>query len=475
MSQSPCHGSTVARGFLNTVLTCVLLSAIATPSRAAAPANDAFANALSINTHALPFSETVLITEATIESGEYFYCSYSYQTVWYRIAPATDLWLSVSGGGQLGEMTLFRDNGGGLGGLTQIGCTGQGPLAFLAHAGSSYYLQAGAYCCYVYGSISLSVQQVAPPVPVAVFYYNPGDPSTFDNVQFYDQSYDPGQQSIASRRYDFGDGTTSDADTTCCPQHRFGADGDYAVTLTVTTTDGRTGSSTRTVSVRTHDVAISDFRTPQTARVGQTKPITVSVSNTRYPEMVRVELQKGLPGSYYSFQTIGTLEQFVPVRGRNRPTDFAFSYTLSPDDAKLGKLTFKAVAYLLGARDSYAADNEALSPLLRINSPGPVPYSGEVFVNADDLEFGILGVLPNPAHVGTDLAVRLALTVAGAASLQVLDIAGRVVAERDLGVLPPGVHDARVTWSSRPAAGIYWVKLAQAGQGFRVSRVAILD
>ncbi len=474
MSQSQCRGSHVARWILETVLACVLLSALVTASRAAPPANDQFANATTINTNTLPFSQTTLITEATTENGEYFYCSYSYQTIWYRMAPTTDMWLSIYGSGQLGEMTIFRDNGSGLGGLTQLGCTYQGPLTFLAHAGDAYYLQAGAYCCYVYGSISLSVQQVAPPVPVAVFYVNPSDPSSYDYVQFYDQSYDPGQQGIATRRYDFGDGTSTDS--TCCPQHRFAADGDYTVQLTVTTTDGRTGTAERTVSVRTHDVAIRDFRTPQTAHVGQTKQITVSVSNTRYPEMVRVELLKGLPGSnYYPFETIGTLTQFVQARGINRPTDFAFSYTLSPDDAKLGKLTFKAVATLIGSRDAYIADNEALSPLLRMNSIGPVPYSGEVYVNANELEFGILGVLPNPVHGGADLAVRLALATEGAASIQVLDIAGRVVTERDLGVLPPGVHDARVSWSRRPEAGIYWVRLVQAGQGSRVTRVAILD
>ncbi len=473
MSQSPPRGPRVIRSIGVALSTCVLIATLGGTSHAAPPANDNFLNAIAINPNALPFAHTASITEATIEGNEPIACSYTVQTVWYRITPVTDVWLTATGSGSLTNLSVFRDNGGGLSQLSFLTCTSYGTPIFLARAGGRYYFQAGAYCCGVSGTISISVRQVPPPVPVADFGYYPSDPSSFDTIQFYDQSNDPGQQGFATRTWDFGDGTS--ADTTCCPTHRYTSDGDYVVRLTVTTTDGRTASVSRTLSVKTHDVAITNFKVPQTAHLGQTRQLTVSVSNTRYPEMVRVELQRGLPGSNSWFQFIGSSEQFVLARQANRSTDFTFNYTISPGDANVGKVSFKAIAYIVGARDAFSADNEALSLPIRLSRLGPVPYSGEVYANNDELEFALLNVAPNPARAGVELAVRLSLAKEGAAEVQVLDIAGRVVGSRDLGVLPPGVHDARIAWASRPSAGIYWVRLVQEGQGSRVARVAILD
>lgn len=84
--------------------------------------------------------------------------------------------------------------------------------------------------------------------PVVGFYYAPGDPSTSDEIEFYDQSYDPAGGGIASQSWGFGDGATAKG---CCPTHRYAADGTYTLTLTVDTTDGRTASRSREVVVRT--------------------------------------------------------------------------------------------------------------------------------------------------------------------------------------------------------------------------------
>jgi PKD repeat protein len=62
--------------------------------------------------------------------------------------------------------------------------------------------------------------------------------------QFTDLSTDDG--SIASRTWDFGDGTTS---TEANPSHSFAASKDYTVNLTVTDNDGGTNSISATVSV----------------------------------------------------------------------------------------------------------------------------------------------------------------------------------------------------------------------------------
>jgi len=134
--------------------------------------------------------------------------------------------------------------------------------------------------------------------------------------------------------------------------------------LTVTTPDGRSGSTSQSIVVRTHDVAITKLSAPNAASSGQTRQIAVGLNSRRYPETVEVQLLKSVPGGY---QLVGSLTQSVPVRASNRTTDFNFSYTFTGADTQLGKVTFKAVANVLGARDALPADNEAIAPPTKVN------------------------------------------------------------------------------------------------------------
>jgi PKD repeat protein len=199
------------------------------------------------------------------------------------------------------------------------------------------------------------------PQPVANFGFQPTDPSIFDTVQFFDFSFDPGGVGFQSATWSFGDGATG---TGCCPTHRYTADGDYTAQLTITTFDGRSAWATQAVHVRTHDVAITKLSAPQAASSGQTRQITVGVNTRRYPETVQVQLFKSVPNG---LQLVGTLTQSVPVRPSNRTTDFGFSYTFSSDDAIVGKVTFKAVATVVGARDALPTDNEAIASPTKVN------------------------------------------------------------------------------------------------------------
>jgi PKD repeat protein len=195
-----------------------------------------------------------------------------------------------------------------------------------------------------------------PPPPNASFNPYPGDPSIYDIVYFENFSYDPGCYWCGmSAVWDLGDGTTSTAWT---PSHQYAADGDYTVSLTVTTADGRTGSTTRDLQVRTHDVAITKFTVPQSAKAGQTRSVTVDINNTRYPEQVQVELYKS---TIDGWQWVGSLQLYVPVRPSNRTTSFAFSYTFTAQDAELGRINFRAVANIVNARDALPTNNEAIS------------------------------------------------------------------------------------------------------------------
>lgn len=326
------------------------------------PPNDDFANATAIGS--VPFSDSVDTTAASTELGEPTpSCGYgqSAGTAWYAFTPTVSGSYSASASGNVSSQVAAY-TGGGLGNLTQVGCRAFGQLlTFRAEAGTTYYLQLGG----VFGSRgTVSVSVVLAPSPLANFGYTPGDPSIFDTTQFYDFSYDPGQVAITSWSWDFGDGGTSTAQS---PTHRFGADGDYTVTLHVTTADGRSAGKSQLVRVQTHDVSIDKIAVPQTASAGQTRSISVGIADNRYPETVQVQLFRSGPSQYDPFQLVGTLTQSVPVRGPNRTTQFSFNYTFTADDAVAGKVTFKAVATLVGARDALPGDNTVISLATRVN------------------------------------------------------------------------------------------------------------
>jgi hypothetical protein len=142
------------------------------------------------------------------------------------------------------------------------------------------------------------------------------------------------------------------------------ADGTYTARLEVATVDGRTASAEQVVNVRTHDIAIAKMTVPQSANAGQSRSITVGLSNKRYGETVRVDLYRSTTTGFVQF---ASSTQSVPVRAGNRTTDFTFNYVFTNDDALLGKVTFKAVATIVNARDALQADNEATALPTKVN------------------------------------------------------------------------------------------------------------
>jgi hypothetical protein len=325
------------------------------------PPNDDFANATPIA--ALPFDDTVDNSGATQEVGEPTPpCTYGSPvggSFWYAYTPATSGSVSASLRGYYFAMAAYAGNS--LAGLSELGCASYGgALTFHANAGTTYFIQVSSLYGQT-GALEFHLDVTQP--PVAYFSFSPGDPSIFDNVQFYDYSYDPGQVGFQSFTWDFGDGATASGGSPSA-MHQYAADGDYTVHHSVTTVDGRSASTSDPVHVQTHDVAIIKFSAPTAARAGQTRQISVGVNSKRYPETVQVSLLKSLPGNCFPvgcFEVVGSLTQSVPVRPSNRTTDFNFSYTFTSDDAAIGKVTFAATASIVGARDALQADNQAVS------------------------------------------------------------------------------------------------------------------
>ncbi|HWC28412.1 MAG TPA: PKD domain-containing protein [Solirubrobacteraceae bacterium] len=310
------------------------------------PPNDHFADAKPIGS--VPFADEPLLTAATAEDGEPTACAGAGQkTVWYAFTPSkTDSYRVSRSSWGVAPLAVYT--GDSLGSLEQVACASWSSAIFRAQAGTTYYLQLAAGH---HSSSPVHISLDAAPPAVASFFYHPSEPSSLDDVQFHGHSWD--EAGIAAWAWGFGDGATA---VGCCPSHRYAADGDYRAELEITTNDGRTASTAHDVAVRTHDVAITKLSVPKSARVGQTARLSVGVSNTRYAETVEVALLRSVPGGG-GFEQVGQVTQGVPVRTGGRTTSFTIGYTFGPDDATLGKVSFQAVATLVGARDAYPADN----------------------------------------------------------------------------------------------------------------------
>ena len=317
------------------------------------PLNDDFVNAAAITS--IPYGDVQVSTSATVEPGEPLEPSAAHGPIaastWYSFtAPSSGSYV-LQGSVPCTASIVTAYTGGSLAGLTETASSSSGRLLLPAQVGTTYRIQLGRGPTGCWGSMSLSVHAAE---PISASFWNwPFDPSSFETVQFSNTSWDPEGTSIVSAHWDLGDGTTFDG---CCPSHRYAGDGDYVVSLDVATADGRTGSLTRTIQVRTHDVGIAKLAVPQSASAGQTKAITVGISNTRYPEAVTVRLLRSVPGG--GFEQVGSLTQSAPVRGGGRTTAFAVNYTFTTADASVGKVTFRAIADLGGARDALPADND---------------------------------------------------------------------------------------------------------------------
>ena len=314
------------------------------------PPNDAFGAARSID--ALPYSDVVQMLSSTVEAEEPLPGAPSFLgTAWWRLVAAESGPLLVGEANCCGRVHVYT--GDALGSLQEVdGTRSFGRLIFSAEAGTTYLLQvghSGSVCCG--GLLGLSIGP-APSLSTAIMH-SPFDPTAFDTIQLSAFVFDPAAFPVESVTWDFGDGGVGEGHSA---SHRYFADGDYVVTATARTIDGRTGISTRTISVRTHDVAITRFQVPQAALVGKTKSIVVDVLASRYDEVVTVRLERSVPGG---FEHVGTLTQLV--RARKQGVAFAFSYSFRPEDALTGKVTFRAIATIASGRDALPADNEAIS------------------------------------------------------------------------------------------------------------------
>ena len=131
------------------VLTLVLWTAPAT-AMAAGPSNDDIANATSVT--ALPFADAVPVGEATTQDGEPVEtCAPFGNTVWYAVTLDSDANVRVDTAGSEYDTTLAVWVGSGFNDAVLVACNDdifdslQAAVTFSATAGTTYFVQAGAF------------------------------------------------------------------------------------------------------------------------------------------------------------------------------------------------------------------------------------------------------------------------------------------------------------------------------------------
>lgn len=323
-------------------------------AHAAPPANDAFAGATPLTT--VPAAAEVALTEATAEPGEPDpSCSPSTgaPSAWFAFtAPRTE-WITLARTSYDSGTVLAAYTGESVDGLTEVSCSYYDRRVLAVTAGQTYRIQLTNVSP---EATPTRIELAVAPTLKTEIAQSPHDPSSLDTVTFYQYPYDNVGEAITRVEWDFGDGTTAEGTSA---EHRFTADGDYPVRVTITSADGRTATATRVIPVRTHDVRIAGFTVPTAGRVGQTKPIEVQVGNQRIPQHATVILYRSSPSGFHE---IARATQYVPARP-NRTVAFPFNYTFTPEDAATGRITFRTVVTLPeGTRDARPVDNESIAP-----------------------------------------------------------------------------------------------------------------
>lgn len=360
LRQRRAHGRTrIAVAVVAAVASTALAPGVA---HAAPPSNDAFAAAAPLAT--VPATAEAELVEATAEPGEPDPSCSPYTeapSVWFAFtAPRTESITLQRTSYDHGTVVAVH-TGDSLDALTEVYCEAYDRGVLAVTAGQTYRIQlANPWPEAITTQLALAVApELATQIGRSV-----GDPSTLDTVEFFQYPWNTEGAEITGVAWDFGDGTTSDE---VQARHRYTADGDYLVRVTITSADGRTATATQTVPVRTHDVRVAAFTTPSAARVGQTRPIEVAVGNQRISEDVTVVLYRGGPGG---FVEIARATQYVPNRP-DRTVTFPFNYTFGPADAAAGRITFRTVVSLAeGVRDARLVDNEAIAPATTVRAGG---------------------------------------------------------------------------------------------------------
>lgn len=325
----------------------------------APPGNDGFASATRISS--LPFAaEREDLTAASLELGEPTDCRIGDRTVWFDyVAPADG---SLSGTYQASsnaQLAVFT--GGTLSGLTLIDCyepTGETRFALAVRQGETYHLRMSvAESPFFQYGVSLDLREA--PAPYVDFRWSPGYPVAGEEIRFADDSSDTAGFAIDGWHWQFDDGTTAEGQVVF---RHYARNGDYPVTLTIHTTDGRKASLTKTVHVESHDIRISRFRVPRVGIVGRLARIEVRVTSRFGPESGLVLIYRSTSNGEVELAAVPVR---IPRSGHGRHATVVVKDRISAEDAVAGTVTYRVVVRY-EMPDVDPSDNQATAPPMRV-------------------------------------------------------------------------------------------------------------
>jgi hypothetical protein len=149
------------------------------------------------------------------------------------------------------------------------------------------------------------------------------------------------------------------------------------------------------------------------------------------------------------------------VYRRTVESDWTLVDRIAPDAS--GYLRYEDTAVTSGARNGYR---------LGIVDAGEESFAGEVWADVPALRLTMRGATPNPASDGR-LRVEFSLRDGSPATLEVMDVAGRVLSTGQVGSLGPGRHTLDLSEGGRLRPGIYFLRLTQGHSQVR-ARAAVI-
>ncbi len=151
----------------------------------------------------------------------------------------------------------------------------------------------------------------------------------------------------------------------------------------------------------------------------------------------------------------------VRIERREKATQWLVVGRADPDGR--GHLVWTDTAVVPGGHYGYR---------LAYTQGGRRQVSGDTWVDVPrSLMLALEGAHPNPAV--DYLNAAFALPSGDQATLDILDIMGRRVVEREVGQLGPGRHVVRLEVGARVPPGLYWLRLSQGGRSL-VARAIVI-
>lgn len=218
------------------------------------------------------------------------------------------------------------------------------------------------------------------------------------------------------------------------------------------------GSSTLNVTLDATELEMGDHNGE--LRILSNDPIQASfvvsvvlhADTTTAVALSLVEARAEPGAAHLAWRTPGGAPVTATVYRREEPGAWAALGTVTSDGE--GMLRWDDITVRAGRRYGYR---------LGVVENGIESFGDEVRIEipTSSLAFALHGPQPNPATA--ELRVRFTLPDASAASLELLDLAGRRVAMRDVGGMGAGEHTVALGESHPIPAGVYLIRLTRGG------------